>query len=111
MRIYGNLRLICVSSVNLNELVVIYVLPLCLSTLLSGSGPRVSEAAQPEEQAGEQTGEHRSEEDTHGTPVRGSGTGTGGWILERKRSRRCAGMGGSWVPPKGNGKRNGCVVG
>lgn len=62
----------------------VYSLPLCLSTLLSGSGPCVGEASQPEEQTGEQAGEHRSEEDTHGTPVRGSGTGTGGWILDKR---------------------------
>lgn len=70
-------------------------IPLCVSLIHSGSGPRVGEAAQPEEQAGEQTGEHRSEEDAHGTPVRSPGTGTGGWILERQRKRRCAGVGGS----------------
>lgn len=66
----------------------------------SGSGPCLSEAAQPEEQAREQTREHRSEEDTHGTPARGSGTRTGGRILERKRRTRrtrCAKVGGSWV--------------
>lgn len=61
-----------------------------MSLLCSGPGPCVGEAAQPEKQAGEQTGEHRSEEDADGTPVRGSGTGTRGWILERKRS---AGLG------------------
>lgn len=72
--------------------ILIYFLPLCLSTPRSGSGPCLSEAAQPEEQAREQTREHRSEEDTHGTPARGSGTRTGGRILERKRRtrRRCA---------------------
>lgn len=52
----------------------------------SGSGTCITETAQSEEQDGEQTGEHWTEEDTHGTPVRGSGTGAGGWIVERRWS-------------------------
>lgn len=70
-----------------------------LSTPHSGSGPCLSEAAQPEEQAREQTREHRSEEDPHGTPARGSGTRTGGRILEKKEEdeEEVCEDGGSWV--------------
>lgn len=82
-------------------------LPMCLH---SGSGPCIGEAAQPEEQVREQTGEHWSEEDTHGTVLRGLRTGTGGWILERKRRMRCAGLGKVWVPSDEIATKNECRV-
>lgn len=52
-------------------------------TLHSGFGACITEAAQPEEQDGEQAGEHWAQEDTNGAPVRGPGTGAGSWILDR----------------------------
>ncbi|KAK2832767.1 hypothetical protein Q5P01_016656 [Channa striata] len=61
---------------------------ICFIPCTVDSCPCVGETAQPEEQAGEQTGEHRFKEDTHGTPVGGPGTGTGSWIIERKWKRR-----------------------
>lgn len=68
---------------------------LSLCPLHSGSGSRVGETPKPEEQAGEQTGEHWSEEDTHGTPAGGTGTGTGSRILKRKRCNKvCREWGG-----------------
>lgn len=57
---------------------------LFLFTPCSGSGPRVSQAPKSQEQNGEQAGEHRPEEDAHGTPAGGAGTGTGSWVLKRK---------------------------
>lgn len=50
----------------------------------SGSGACITETAQSEEQDGEQTGEYWTEEDTNGTPVRGSGAGAGSWIVEQR---------------------------
>lgn len=61
---------------------------LSLWPLHSGSSSCVGEAPKLEEQAGEQTGEHWSEEDTHGTPAGGAGTGTGSRILKRKRCNK-----------------------
>lgn len=85
---------------------------LSLWLLHSGPSSRIGEAPKPEEQAGEQTGEHRSEEDTHGTPAGGAGTGTGSRILKRKRCNKvCRDQGGCWVSQEGSGRRNGCDVG
>lgn len=49
----------------------------------SGSGPCVHQTPKPQEQNGEQAGEHRPEEDAHGAPAGGTGAGTGSWLLKR----------------------------
>lgn len=61
--------------------------------LRSGPAPRVNQTPKPQEQNGEQVGEHRPKEDAHGTPAGGTGAGTGSWVLNRKRRNRGAGMG------------------
>lgn len=57
--------------------------PVCV-LLHSGPGARLGATAQPEEQDGEQTGEHWSEEDAHGSPAGVPGPGAGGRLVERR---------------------------
>lgn len=57
----------------------------------SGGDPCLAATAEPEEQGGEQAGEHRPKEDPHGSDAGGPGTGAGGGLLGQQQEGGRAG--------------------
>lgn len=52
-----------------------------------GGDPRLPATAEPEEQDGEQAGEHWPQKDTHGPDAGSPGTGAGGGLLGHEEER------------------------